>query len=335
MEAPVRDPEPPSSMDVAELHLLIGELDDELTKYRWREAVWLSLIVHVVIFLAVIFGPKYFPKSAVIVPVTQTSKDQPIFLQAPPDQQHVKPPVTNIASDKNRIAQSPRPNPELLRKLLDANRAGPPAPKSQPPAPSQQAAQQQPAPAAPQAGAQNAPQPPQPTESAQLHTPAPGGSSSPFKTTGPGIQHAIDSLSASHGTGRVTFGGDYGQGAHPNTNMRGDVEILSDTMGVDFGPYLERVLYVIKKNWYNLIPEVARPPLMKKGKLIIQFAIMKDGSVQAMALQATSGDTYLDRAAWGGITASIPFDRLPTEFGGNYLALRIKFIYNSTIDDLN
>lgn len=117
--------------------------------------------------------------------------------------------------------------------------------------------------------------------------------------------------------------------------MRGDVEILSDTMGVDFGPYLERVLYVIKKNWYNLIPEVARPPLMKKGKLIIQFAIMKDGSVQGQVLQATSGDDYLDRAAWGGITASIPFDRLPPEFAGNYLSLRIKFIYNSTIDDLN
>lgn len=336
MEAPVRDPEPPSSMDVAELHLLIGELDDELTKYRWREAVWLSLIVHVVICLAVIFGPKYFPKSAVIVPVEHNSRNDTIFLNEAPDRQRVKPPPTNIVSDKNRVAQSPQPNRELLRKLLEANRPGPPAPKSQPQAPSQQAAQQQPpAPAGPQVGAQNAPQPPQPTQSAQLHTPAPGGSSSPFKTTGPGIQHAIDSLSANHGTGRVTFGGDYGQGLHPNTNMRGDVEILSDTMGVDFGPYLQRVLFRIKMNWYNLIPEVARPPLMKKGKLIIQFAIMKDGTVQGMVLQATSGDTYLDRAAWGGITASDPFDRLPLEFGGNYLALRIKFIYNSSIDGLN
>ena len=336
MEAPVRDPEVPSSTDVAELHLLIGELDDELTKYRWREAVWLSIIVHVVIVLAVVYGPKYFPKSAIIVPVTQSTRNQEIFLPEAPDQQRVKPPPTNIISDKNRMAQSPQPNRELLRKLLEANRPGPPAPKSQPPAPSQQAAQQQvPAPAAPQLGAQNAPQPPQPTESAQLHTPAPGGSSSPFKTTGPGIQHAIDSLSASHGTGRLTFGGDYGQGLHPNTNMRGDVEILSDTMGVDFGPYLQRVLYVIKKNWYNLIPEVARPPLMKKGHLIIEFSILKDGSVAGMALRLPSGDVYLDRAAWGGITASNPFDQLPRQFAGDFLQLRIKFIYNSTIDEVN
>jgi hypothetical protein len=47
-----------------------------------------------------------------------------------------------------------------------------------------------------------------------------------------------------------------------------------------------------------------------------------------MKLIATSGDTALDRAAWGGITASDPFPPLPTEFGGQYLALRFRFYYN-------
>jgi len=339
MEAPVRDPQNPPSTDVAELHLLIEEMGDELTAYRWREAVWVSLVVHAVVVLALIFVPKWIPKGAIIIPFTQSNKDS-TFLLAPSDQLHVKPPKTDITSDKNRIAQSrtPTPNKDLLRKLLDAQRPGPPA-RTQQPAPSQQAAQQTPAQASPQqqAGAQDAPQAPQqPTETAQLHTPAPGGGPSPFKTQAPGIQQAIQSVANSHGTSRLTFGGDYGSARlQPNTNMRGDVEILSDTMGVDFGPYLQRVLYTIKKNWYNLIPEVARPPLMKKGKLIIQFAILKDGRVAGMVLQAPSGDIYLDRAAWGGITGSDPFDRLPPEFGGNYLALRIKFIYNSTTDDLN
>lgn len=114
----------------------------------------------------------------------------------------------------------------------------------------------------------------------------------------------------------------------PSSQMKGDVEILSDTMGVDFGPYLQRVLYRVRRNWYNLIPDVARPPIMKSGTLIIQFAIMKNGSVQGMVLQQSSGDQLLDRAAWGGITASNPFDGLPLEFSGNYLALRIRFIYN-------
>jgi len=36
----------------------------------------------------------------------------------------------------------------------------------------------------------------------------------------------------------------------------------------------------------------------------------------------------MDRAAWGGITASNPFDRLPEQFTGPYLALRMHYFYN-------
>src|SRR5262249_47723489 len=114
----------------------------------------------------------------------------------------------------------------------------------------------------------------------------------------------------------------------------GNMEVLSDTMGVDFGPYLARILHDVRQNWYNLIPEVARPPLMKKGKLAIEFAILKDGSVTGMQRVASSGDIALDRAAWGGITASSPFPPLPKEFGGQYLALRFYFFYNPDKSDL-
>jgi TonB family protein len=100
-------------------------------------------------------------------------------------------------------------------------------------------------------------------------------------------------------------------------------------MGVDFNPYLsEVVLPSIRKNWYNLIPEEARGLLMKKGKLAIEFAILKDGTVAGMRFASTSGDVALDRAAWGGISASNPFPSLPNEFGGQYLGLRITFSYN-------
>jgi TonB family protein len=111
----------------------------------------------------------------------------------------------------------------------------------------------------------------------------------------------------------------------------GNLEVLSDTMGVDFGPYLQRVLHDVRENWYNAIPESAQ---MKHGNLIIEFAITKDGKVAGMKLVAPSGDTPLDRAAWAGITASDPFPALPSEFGGEYLALRFRFFYNPTKDEL-
>ena len=92
-------------------------------------------------------------------------------------------------------------------------------------------------------------------------------------------------------------------------------EILSDTMGVDFGPYLQRVLHDVRQNWYNAIPESAQ---LKHGNLIIEFAITKDGKVAGMNLVPPSGDSPLDRAAWAGIVGSDPFPPLPSEFGGQF-----------------
>jgi TonB family protein len=107
-----------------------------------------------------------------------------------------------------------------------------------------------------------------------------------------------------------------------------NMDILSDTMGVDFGPYLSRLLHDVRLNWYKLIPEVAHAPQMKKGRVTIEFAIMKDGSLADMRLVGPSGDLSLDRAAWDGITGLNPLPPLPNEFRGQYLALRLRFYYN-------
>jgi TonB family protein len=87
-------------------------------------------------------------------------------------------------------------------------------------------------------------------------------------------------------------------------------------------------------NWYNIIPEAARPPLLERGKVSIEFAILPDGKVAGMHIISPSGDVSLDRAAWGGITASNPFAPLPGEFHGPYLALRFHFYYNPAKGDM-
>jgi TonB family protein len=99
-------------------------------------------------------------------------------------------------------------------------------------------------------------------------------------------------------------------------------------MGVDFGPYLQRVLHAVRQNWYAIIPESAMPPLLKRGKVSIEFSILKNGRIAGMTYVAPSGDVALDRAAYGGITASDPFGPLPTEFSGQSLRLRFTFFYN-------
>jgi len=118
---------------------------------------------------------------------------------------------------------------------------------------------------------------------------------------------------------------EFGLGIKAQGRESGDLDILSDTRGVDFGPYLKRMVKEIRDNWYTLIPNCAQT---MKGRLAIEFAILKEGGIADMRLVATSGETVLDRAAWDGIRSSNPFPALPSEFTGPSLALRLRFSYN-------
>jgi TonB family protein len=120
----------------------------------------------------------------------------------------------------------------------------------------------------------------------------------------------------------------------PVVENLGPIDVLSNTYGFDFGPYLQEVLRTVRINWYSFIPESAKQPLMKKGKVDIEFAIMKDGTLAGIRLVGSSGDQELDRAAWGGIMTSSPLPPLPAAFHGTNLALRFHFYYNPEPRDL-
>jgi TonB family protein len=104
------------------------------------------------------------------------------------------------------------------------------------------------------------------------------------------------------------------------------LELLSDPMGVDFWPYLIRVLSSVRRNWYAVIPESAR--LGRQGRVLIQFAISREGSVPKLVIATPSGTEALDRAAVAGISASNPFPPLPPEFKGSQIRLQLAFSYN-------
>jgi hypothetical protein len=53
--------------------------------------------------------------------------------------------------------------------------------------------------------------------------------------------------------------------------------VLNNTQGLDLRSYLQTVEQIVKIKWYNLIPESARPPIMKREQVVIEFAILKDG----------------------------------------------------------
>jgi len=325
-------------------HLLI-QLQDDLSRARKREALWLSVILHLLVIILLwntdrlmMLLPHRTVDLAMRTDANQ-SKDA-TFLELPPDEQKLtRRPDAKVISDKDRIATSKAPqiNREDLKKILQSAHPGQPGANTpQPPAqgqpPQNQVAQNQ-QPPAPQDNSQGFIPPSQSDQTARLQTPPQSRPVPNFNTqmtAGSAIEQAERAAAENRGHyGGQGNAGDYGlsQG-RSGAKALDQAEILTDTMGVDFGPYLTRITQIVRQNWYSLMPPSVYPPILKQGKLAIEFVILKDGKVSGMAVRTSSGDVPLDRAAWGSITASTPFPPLPKEFPGQILGLRFYYFYN-------
>ena len=324
-------------MEGYDLVHIIDELEDERARVALREKIWIALILHILVFGYILLAPKYIWHVKVRdASLALRDKEKPVtVLDLPPDAlKQLKPEKPAPLADKNRQQQSPKPtvDPKTLAELERMRRAGPPlpqAPKAQArPAPTPQQPQTAQAPQAPKP--QPAPPPMPPAQTAQLDAPKAQPSKPSFATTSPrdAVQEAARAARASGADG-----GDGGANAPvQHGGNKGAVDVLSDTLGVDFGPYIQRVIYDTKRAWYPVIPEVARPPIQKQGRVLIRFKILPDGSVKEMKLEGPSGDVSLDRAARGGITGASPFPPLPKNFKGPFLELRFYFLYNDNQD---
>jgi len=326
-------------------HLLI-QLQDDLSRARKREALWLSVILHLFVIILLWNSEKLMmllPHKTVNLAIrtdTDRSKDA-TFLELPPDAQKLtRRPDAKVISDKDRIASSKTPqiNREDLKKILQSAHPGRPGANVQaPPAqgqPAQNQAAQNQQPPVPQENQQQAsPQPRPSDQTAQLQTPPQASRPQPnfntSMTAGSAIEQAARAAAETRGNYGSGQAGDYGlsQG-RSGAKALDQAEILTDTMGVDFGPYLTRITQIVRQNWYNLMPPSVYPPILKQGKLSIEFVILKDGKTTGMVVHTSSGDVALDRAAWGSITASTPFPPLPKEFPGQILGLRFYYFYN-------
>jgi len=154
---------------------------------------------------------------------------------------------------------------------------------------------------------------------------SPDGNRIAFAVRGPNgvsIVHIIDA-----NTGAEQVPNNPGMAQHPGAG--GGVQVLSDTEGVDFNPWLRRWYFETEHTWDPLIPDEVNPPILKQGQCMIRFKVLPNGRIMegSMVLEGRSGDTALDRAAWGALTGS-NYPPLPREFHGPYLELRAIFMYN-------
>jgi TonB family protein len=305
-----------------DLFHVIDDLEGAKSRGRIREFIWISIIFHMMVFWYLAYGPRYFQHVRVVNPSDILKQREKEITSV-----DLTDAIKKLKSKSIQKSQVETRKPTIDQKTLEALRKAEP-PRPQPPAPQPEQ------PPAPQVAQQPQPPPPtQPLQNNQLSEleapkPKPAPTVPNFNTGNTNPGDAIRQAARAAAQAPPTFGGELGGGAKNGPGSAGGAEILSDTMGVDFNPYLQRIVYDTERAWWPIIPEIARSPLNKQGRVLIRFKIMKDGSVKEMKLEGPSGDVSLDRAAWGGILGASPFPQLPKEFKGPYLELRFYFLYN-------
>jgi hypothetical protein len=313
-----------------ELIHLLDSIEDERARSRFRESIYISLFIWIAIAWVFLYGPKYLWHAPKLVTPFEVLKQRELTQLNLPSL-HAPPPSV------------PRPAPKLDNHTLEHLRAMEPPPRmppaetpkiAQPPAPAiTNNAPPVPAPALP---LPNEPQPtPRSTPPVVAEAPTPQPSTKPNFNTNGGAEDAIQN--AAHNAARHPGGGGYGarSGNGSSPLNFGNVEVLSDMQGVDFNPYIRRIIADIYRNWLPLIPEECKPPLSKDGEVLIRFSILPDGRIglpghpdQGIWLDGSTHDDAINRSAWGSITSEGQFPPLPSQFHGPNLELRIHYYVN-------
>ncbi len=305
--------------DTHELLQMISELEDERRWARLREGIWIAVLIHILLLSAVTWIPRYiFNVPPVIDPFDAIKQRKDLtYLDLPPD-------LIKKLQPKVQIKPVPEQQQHVDKKTLEAlNKPTPPPPAAvpQPTTPPDQPALTSPVPKVEPA--------PQPTEAPRPQA-VPARPNFAMGSSNPTDQLQQAMRGARSGPGSESNPGSGGAlPMHPGAGT-GGVQILSDQQGVDFSSWLLRWHRETERTWDPLIPEEVNPPILKKGAVVIRFRVLPSGRLvdpEGMWLEGRSGDTALDRAAWGAIRGS-SYPPLPKEFHGPYLELRAIFMYN-------
>jgi TonB family protein len=330
-------PLPPELLELREPDVLTTGEVTFLPEHADRQRIRLegvsgivSIAFHVVLILVVLFSSKAFQGNQ---PAVAEAPQQLNYLYLPPSAKDIlkkeerpSPPSPHIHVDARELRRltPPLPQPDL---------APGPVPQPMVPPSSNQPSQPQPAPprSSPQPAISNlnaAPRQPAPTPRTS------NGLTLPNLSPGSAIQQSM--RQALQGGGRNIYSsgdalpqGPGGGGGRPTFGE--GLEPITPTDGVDFTDYFQRLLASVKRNWYAIIPESAR--MGDKGMVVIQFRIQTNGTVHYPEpnLVRTSGKEPLDRAAMAAISASSPFEPLPSAFTRPYMEVRFTFLYNLPI----
>jgi TonB family protein len=313
----------------------VSFLPPEERDYRGRDervATWISMVVYALLLLALPFVPKFLGPHVPTREEEDIARRQMTVLLPPGALESLKPSPPPAPHAVVRV------DPKVINKIVPPAPA-PPVPTPQPVVPKRDlpsAPMPQPnvAARAPNTPASQGDLPKSQVrlENPDMPVPQKGGLVLPKTPSSAGdlIRDAARGVKpnapvAISGGGALSGGGGGRQG---HGTASAGIEMLTDTQGVDFNDYLRRIYYIVKNNWYAVMPPSV--DLGEKGVVSLHVKIMRDGSVPDIepVMLYSSGKEPLDRAAVSSIRSSNPFPPLPPQFSGPYIELRYTYYYN-------
>jgi TonB family protein len=297
-----------------------------------REAVLLSIIVHLVAVIALMTLPQWVGAHRVVPPPEAAAANKPdeepltfVFVRPRVDERAPTPPPRGELSDENRRARAPEraenpTNPlplsrgntsERVERLQQERAQGNgPRPEPSPPAPPQEPD-----------GPDRAARVPDSQTVMALPTPAPpAGTGAPARPLGGGslgdalrnLERYVQNQQLQNPRGGV---GDFGPA------------IQFDTMGVDFGRWILRFKAQVERNWFPLIPQAA---MSMSGHVVLTFNVHKNGSITDLTMAKPARVDGFNHAAYGAMVSSNPTIPLPPEYPADKAFFTVTFFYNES-----
>lgn len=95
-------------------------------------------------------------------------------------------------------------------------------------------------------------------------------------------------------------------------------------LGFPYYYYIQILRDRVSSNWFKaLVP----PGVTGTYKVVIFFKIKRNGDVDEIKIEESSGIESLDLSAFRAVKFSIPFPPLPREYEGDYLGVHFQFEY--------
>jgi TonB family protein len=293
---------------------------------RLGRAAIVSIAIHLVLFAVFWAMPKVEFKNRRPVRV-MVAAHKKVIIYAPPRIQELTQKAPNVGKVTNeldvRSTRESKPAPRSFRPPAPAGPADrPPAPAPSIAPPDLDLKIEAPAVAA-VTGAPSLPRAPESKPKFENVAPTPTGPADDAKLKMPKATQVDVATNLGRAGGG---GGTISSGNSGDPSAVGNMQLLSDPQNVDFKPYMQQVLSLVRRQWFAVIPQIARTG--KQGIVVLQFSVDRRGQVPKLVIANPSGTVAFDQAAVASVSASNPFPPLPSEYQGTEIRLQLAFSYN-------